>query len=141
MPFELSIVTPEGVRYHETVEQVVLPGVEGRFGVLPGHVRYLTPLDIGEAEIHGPEGTLTAAISDGFAEVTQEHVVVLVESCELASQIDVARAEQARERAETALAEARQEGEDRDARLADAALRRAVTRIEVARHAGAGTRH
>ena len=106
MPFELSIVTPQGESYHGSVESVVLPGSEGAFGVLPAHERFLTPLRIGAVEIRTGAETLYAAIADGFAEVGAGRVVVLVEGCELAHEIDVARAELDRDRAREGLAEA-----------------------------------
>jgi len=133
MPFELSIVTPEGTAFQESVSSVVLPGTEGQFGVLPGHVRFLTQLAIGEAVIQTSRGPRFAALSDGFAEVTQEHVVVMVETCEFGSSIDVARAERAKARAEAALAAARQSAHDDQLyRKEEAALRRALNRISIA---------
>lgn len=137
MPFELSIVTPEGVAFEESVSSVVLPGTEGQFEVLPGHVRFLTSLAIGEAVIKTERGTLYAALSDGFAEVTQDHVVVMVDTCEFSTDIDVARAERARTRAEAAIAQAKQSThEEHVFALEEAALRRAITRIEVAKSGG-----
>ena len=137
MPVELSIVTPEGVRFHEPVENVVLPGSEGAFGVLPGHVRFLAPLAIGEATVTSKGRTLFAALSDGFAEVTQEHVVVMVETCEFAEDIDLARAQRAKAAAETALAAARDKAhEDELFAREEAALKRAILRIQVATDGG-----
>lgn len=134
MPFDLSIVTPEGTVFQDAAASVVLPGSEGQFGVLPGHVRFLTPLVIGEAVIQTAQGARYAAISDGFAEVTQERVVVMVETCEFGSSIDLARAERAKSRAEAALAAARQSAhEDQLYKLEEAALRRAINRISVAK--------
>ena len=134
MPFELSIVTPAGTAFEESVTTVVLPGTEGQFGVLPGHVRFLTPLVIGEAVIQTPRGARYAALSDGFAEVTQDHVTVMVDTCELGSDIDVARAERAKVRAEQALVAARQSAHDESLfRREEAALRRAINRISTAK--------
>jgi F-type H+-transporting ATPase subunit epsilon len=103
MAFELTIVTPEGERFAGPVEAVVLPGSEGEFGVLEGHERFLSPLRIGSAEIRAGGATHWAALAEGFADVSGERVVVLVETCELAEDIDVARAERARGRAREAL--------------------------------------
>jgi F-type H+-transporting ATPase subunit epsilon len=137
MSFELSIVTPEGVAFEESVSSVLLPGSEGQFEVLPGHVRFLTSLVIGEAVIKCARGTLYAALSDGFAEVTQDHVVVMVDTCEFASDIDVARAERARARAEAAIAVAKQSAHEEHVFAAEeAALRRAIMRLEVAKSGG-----
>ncbi len=139
MPFLLSIVTPEGAAFEEPVNGVVLPGVEGQFEVLPGHVRFLTPLAIGEATIKTAHGARFAALSDGFAEVTQDHVTVMVDTCEFADEIDVARAQRARARAETALAAAKQSAHDADLfAREEAALKRAIARLQVASAGGSG---
>ncbi len=133
MPFELTIVTPQGEAYHGEVERVVLPGSEGDFGVLPDHERFLTPLRVGEVEITSRGEKLYAAIADGFAEVQGEQVAVLVESCELAADIDVARAERARDRAEQQLAQLdTDEARERPERLA-AAIERAKNRVAISK--------
>ena len=93
MPFDLTIVTPEGEAYRGSVERVVLPGSEGEFGVLANHERFLSPLRVGPVEILTAEGSLYAAVADGFAEVDGETVTVLVDSCELEHEIDAARAD------------------------------------------------
>ncbi len=133
MPFQLTIVTPQGEAYRGEAERVVLPGSEGDFGVLPDHERFLTPLRVGEVEIKSGGETLYAAIADGFAEVQGEQVAVLVESCELAANIDVARAEHARDRAEQQLAQLdTDEARERPERLA-AAIERAKNRLAISK--------
>jgi F-type H+-transporting ATPase subunit epsilon len=137
MAFDLSIVTPAGSAFQGTASSVVLPGLEGQFGVLTGHVRFLTALTIGEAVIETPKGRRFAALSDGFAEVSQEQVVVMVETCEFGNDVDVARAERAKARAEAALAAARQSSHDEKLlALEEAALKRAIARISAAREDG-----
>ena len=131
MPFDLQIVTPQGQAYAGQVDGIVLPGSEGQFGVLPDHERFLTPLATGEVEIRTGEGTLYAAVSEGFAEVQGEQVAVLVESCELAADIDVARAERARARAEEDLAATDADTERARHEQLEAALARAKNRLEV----------
>lgn len=141
MPFELIIVTPQGEVYRGAADRVVLPGAEGQFGVLPGHERFLSALRIGEVEMHTPDGkTVYGAMADGFAEVDGDQVVVLVESCEAADAIDVARAEVARDRAREGLEQlGRDENSERMAQF-EAALLRASNRLEVSRrHGGAGS--
>jgi F-type H+-transporting ATPase subunit epsilon len=92
--FELTIVTPEGEAYSGPVESVVLPGAEGEFGVLERHERYLAPLQPGPVQIKtGPGDPVWAAVSDGFADVSGEQVVVLVDRCALGNAIDRAAAE------------------------------------------------
>ncbi len=130
MAIELTIVTPEGQAFSGTVDSVVLPGSEGNFGVLEAHERFLSPLQIGEVEIQTAAGTQWAAISEGFADVNPQRAVVLVETCELASDIDKARAESAKNRAEASL-QSKADSEDSH-RLQQAALKRAAVRIQVA---------
>lgn len=133
MSLELVVVTPQGEAYRGEVERVVLPGSEGDFGVLEGHERFLCPLRIGEIQITRADGgTIGAAVSGGFADVGDSQAVVLAESCETADQIDIPRAEQARARAEEALA-ATADPEDSASFLEhDSALQRALNRIRVA---------
>lgn len=88
MALELVVVTPSGEALCEEVEQVVLPGEAGDFGVLESHERFLTPLSLGPMQIIGTGGSRWAALSSGFAEVDGTRVVVLVDSCALASDID-----------------------------------------------------
>ena len=77
----LSVVTPEGQAYEGPADTVVLPGSEGEFGVLPGHEAFLTALRIGPMTIQQPGGeTLHACVSQGFAEVHDDHVSVMVGS-------------------------------------------------------------
>jgi F-type H+-transporting ATPase subunit epsilon len=132
VPFQLTIVTPQGPAYEGAVASVVLPGSEGDFGVLPSHERLLAPLRIGEVQIRTADELLYAAIADGFAEVTGEEVVVMVESCEYARDVDVARAEHARERAEQGLASLADDADEKRIREFEAALARARNRIAVA---------
>ena len=104
MPFDLTIVTPAGEAYRGEAEGILLPGSEGDFGVLPDHERFLTPLRIGTIEITTSSGVIHAAIADGFAEVTGEQVAVLVDSCDLADDIDAAEAQRLHDEAAEALA-------------------------------------
>jgi F-type H+-transporting ATPase subunit epsilon len=134
MPVQLTIVTPEGVRFDGPVDRVVVPGSEGDFGVLPGHERFLSPVRIGELQLEVPGSNgRWAAVSDGFAEVTADKVLLMVETCEFAGDIDAARAERARARAEheMELLKARA-AEDLNYRLEEAALQRALIRLQVA---------
>jgi F-type H+-transporting ATPase subunit epsilon len=133
MSVELVIVTPQGEAYRGPVESVVLPGAEGEFGVLERHERFLTPLGIGAVAIRVGGETTYAAIASGFAEVGAEQVNVLVESCEVDGDIDVARAEMARDRAREGL-ERLGVDEDRERyEQFEQALQRAENRLEVSR--------
>lgn len=132
MALELSIVTPEREAFQGSVDDVVLPGVEGEFGVLERHERFLTALKIGEGRIHRDGQVLYAAVNEGFADVNAERVVVMVDTFEMAEEIDVARAEAARSRAEGRIEQLRHvENEERQLRLYELALQRAIIRIQV----------
>jgi F-type H+-transporting ATPase subunit epsilon len=128
----LEIVTIEGRVYDDQVNMVVAPGSEGVLGILPRHTPLLTALTFGELQIkkEGEEDQFFA-IGGGFMEVQPDHVVVLADSAERAEEIDVARAEAARRRAEELLARAKEEKVD-FIRI-EAALRRSVTRLKVGR--------
>ena len=136
MPFELVVVTPQGESFRGAVESVVLPGAEGEFGVLPSHERLLTPLKIGAIEIRIGSEMLYGAIAEGFAEVRGEEVAVLVDSCELAGEIDVARAELAKSRAEQDLSRLGTGGDAERYAQFEGALERAQNRIEVSQKKG-----
>jgi F-type H+-transporting ATPase subunit epsilon len=133
MPFELTIVTPEGEAYRGSVERVVLPGSEGEFGVLTNHERFLSPLRVGAVEILTAEGRLYAAVAAGFAEVDGNTVTVLVDSCELEHEIDTARANAALAAAQQYLDKAAGSDDPDRYRQFEAALERARTRIAVSR--------
>ena len=138
MPIQLTIVTPEGVRFEGPVDRVVVPGTEGDFGVLPGHERFLSPIQIGELELEVPGAkSRWAAVSDGFAEVSGDKVVLMVDSCEFAVDIDAARAERARARAESELDRLKQsKAEEQSFKLEEGALHRALIRLQVAKKVG-----
>lgn len=104
MAIELVVVTPEGEALSETVQQVVLPGEAGEFGVLESHERFLTPLQLGPMQILRDSGSEWAAITSGFAEVDGKRCVVLVDSCTLANEVDKAALEAAKAEAEGELA-------------------------------------
>jgi F-type H+-transporting ATPase subunit epsilon len=106
MALRLSIVTPARPLLDAEVEQVVAPGSEGEFGVLPGHAAFLVLLKPGVVRWIEAGRTRRAAISGGFAEVTQERVTVLAPVAELPEQIDPAEAERRRSEASTALSNA-----------------------------------
>ena len=117
MPIELCIVTPEGQAFSGPVEQVVLPGAEGDFGVLEGHERFLAPLRVGPLEIKDGSGSQWAAVSDGFAEVSAEQVTVLVDECQFAGEIDEAQLSAARSELSSSLSELSGSPEDERRRV------------------------
>lgn len=121
----LEIVTPERLVLSETVDEVVLPSVEGYLGVRPGHTPLLAQLDVGEISFRGDEGEKFLSVSGGFAEVLQGGVSILAETAELAEEIDAERAQRSRERAEAELKS------DPSGREAELRLKRALGRIRV----------
>lgn len=125
----LEIVTPERRVYSGEVRFVVLPGVEGELGILPAHAPLMTALDIGIIRVQHEGKTMKFAVSGGFAEVRDSRVVVLARTCEAAEEIDVARAEAAKARAESRLANPTP---DIDVARAEAALKRALNRLKAA---------
>lgn len=134
MALELVVVTPEGEAFSEAVQQVVLPGEAGRFGVLESHERFLTPLVRGPMQILKPGGAVEwAALSSGFAEVDGQKVVVLVDGCALKSEIDRSASENRRAEAarELALLADTPENAGERLRLAEIAAR-AELEVEVA---------
>lgn len=128
MSILVDIVTPERRLLSEEVDMVTLPGIDGQMGILRGHVPLLTLLDIGEIVLHQRNDTRHIAVGGGIVEVRPDKVTILAESAEQAEEIDLQRAEAARERARTSLAEA---GPKRDPN-AVAALRRSNLRLRVA---------
>lgn len=128
--FHLEIRTPEQLIYEGDVTSVHAPGVEGNFQILVGHIPFLTALDVGEIRIReSSETSQLMATSGGVFEVLRTGVTVLVETAEWASEIDVERAESARDRAQGQLTT---NAPDLNRPRAEAALARAQNRIKVA---------
>jgi len=127
---KIDVVTAERVVYSAEVDAVIAPGMEGQLGILPHHAPLMTTLQSGELVIRKGGQEESLAISGGFLEVRPDHVIVLADQAERAEEIDVARAEAARKRAEERLKEGRAAGTD--AATAEMALRRALARLSVA---------
>ena len=123
----LELVTPERLLLSEEVDEVVAPGYEGEFGVLPEHTQYLAILNIGLLRYRKGSENRVIALGGGFAEVTPERVVVMAETAERAEEIDVERARRARDRAEATLKEVTLD--DETYAKAYAALQRALVRM------------
>lgn len=130
-PIELIVVTPERQLMRERAGEVQLPGADGYLGVLPGHAPLMTEIGIGELSYHDVAGKESAhlALVRGFAEVLPDRVTILAETAERAEEIDLARAEAARARAEKRLASG---DTNIDWDRASIALQRALIRIQVA---------
>ena len=126
----LEVVTPDRLVLSTEAEVVVCPGAEGQFGVLPGHIPFLSALEIGEMYYKAGGKTEYLAVSGGFAEVTGEKVTIVAESAEVGREIDVERAKRALERAEKRVAAGK--AAEIDWARAEAAMRRSLMRMKVA---------
>jgi F-type H+-transporting ATPase subunit epsilon len=134
MPLTVEIVTAEKVVYsQEGVDEVVAPGVDGEFAVLPEHAAFITTLAPGEMRILKGGDEEAMAITGGFFEVRNDRVVILADAAERVEEIDIARAEAARQKAEQALLERE---EMVDLVQVEASLRRALARLRVAEKRG-----
>jgi F-type H+-transporting ATPase subunit epsilon len=126
----LDIVTAEQSVYSEDVDMVIAPGVQGQLGVLPHHAPLMTMLEPGELIVRKGSEETYMAVSGGFLEVRPDRVIVLADSAERAEEIDIARAEEAKRRAEKRLEE--KYTPEVDAARAEAALRRSLVRLKIA---------
>jgi F-type H+-transporting ATPase subunit epsilon len=129
---QLIVVTPERQLLRESVVEVTVPGLEGQLGILPGHAPLMTELGIGELSYRTSRSShpIVLAVIGGFGEVLPDRVTVLAETAERAEEIDLARAEEAKARAEKRLA-AGDTNIDWD--RANIALQRSIIRIQIAR--------
>lgn len=126
----LDIVAAERVVYTDDVDSVLLPGVEGELGILPGHTPLLTVLKPGVLRVKKGDEEILIAVSGGFAEVEGKRVIILADAAERAEEIDEARAEAARQRATLALSDRKVDNVD-FAKI-EVSLRRSLVRLKVA---------
>jgi F-type H+-transporting ATPase subunit epsilon len=129
----LEIVTPERALVSEQVDEVELPGSQGYFGVLPGHAPLLATLQVGEMWYRTGQEKHYLAVAFGFVEVLPDRVTVLAQIAEKAHEIDVARAEAAKKRAEERVAQAPHSAMDFE--RARVALMKSLIRLQVASRA------
>jgi F-type H+-transporting ATPase subunit epsilon len=126
----LEIITPEQTVVKEEVDMVEAKGANGEFGILPGHTQFLTTLEIGEIRYMKEGVTTHLSASNGFAEVVEDKVVMLLDTAEPAEEIDIERAKRALERAEAALKTV--SFDHAEYLMYEMALYRAIARISVA---------
>jgi F-type H+-transporting ATPase subunit epsilon len=131
---ELQIVTPDRAIVKEQVDEVEIPGVNGYFGVLPGHTPLLAALSVGELWYRKGQEKTYLAIAHGFAEVLPDRVTILAQLAERAEEIEVERAEAARARAAKRL----DQRSDVDFTRAGIALMKSMTRLQVSSRAASG---
>ena len=127
---KLEIVTPEAVTFSENVEMVTLPGVEGEMGIYPMHVPLMTQIVPGEIAVRRSGQEVLLAVGEGFVEITGESVSVLTDMAITADNIDEAKAEEARKRAEARLSE---KLSDEESAVVQAALANSVVQLNVKR--------
>lgn len=128
--FQLEIVTPTRLLVKDAAEEAQIPGATGYLGILPGHAPLITELGVGEITYKSSGTTHTLAVAWGFAEVLPDKVTILAEAAERPQEIDVARAQKAKERAEERL---KSNAANVDYARAEDALRRAESRLDVAK--------
>jgi F-type H+-transporting ATPase subunit epsilon len=127
---DLTIVTPERSVVHEQVDELQIPGAEGYLGILPGHAPLFSELKVGEVGYRKGETWFFLSVAWGFVEVQSNQVRILAETAERAHEIDLERANRAKQRAEERISKG---GDDVDYRRALVALERALVRIQVSR--------
>jgi F-type H+-transporting ATPase subunit epsilon len=125
---QIEVVTPERMVVKDIADDVQIPGKDGYLGILPGHAPLITELAVGEISYRHAGQTKRLSVAWGFAEVLPDKVTILAETAERADEIDVSRAQTAKQRAEDELKKAGANGDE----SAQVALLRANTRIEVA---------
>lgn len=126
---KVEIITAERVVLQDEVDMVVAPGTEGQLGILPHHVPLLTALKVGELRLKKGQEEISLAVTGGFLEVQPDRVIVLADAAERAEEIDIARAELAKRRAEERLAKRTTEF---DLARADVSLARSLVRLKIA---------
>jgi F-type H+-transporting ATPase subunit epsilon len=130
--FQLEIVTPSRLLVKEAAEEAQIPGASGYLGILPGHAPLITELAVGVITYKSSGATHTLSVAWGFAEVLPDKVTILAEAAEHPQEIDTARAQKAKERAEDRL---KSNNPEIDYTRAEDALQRAETRLSVAQEA------
>jgi F-type H+-transporting ATPase subunit epsilon len=127
--FQLEIVTPEKMVVRDAAEEMQIPGKNGYLGILPGHAPLITELAVGEISYRNNGYTHHLAVAWGFAEVLPDKVTILAETAERPEEIDVKRAQEAKQRAEERL---KSGSTETDYARAQDAVQRAETRLQVA---------
>ena len=126
---KLDIVTPQKISYSEEINVLEAPAIDGLIGILPGHAPLVTALEIGVLRVVRNQEEIMISISEGFMEVKPDQIKVVVRTAELPQEINVERAEEAKERAESRLNNGDKKNDETRAK---AALERAIARLKVA---------
>ncbi len=129
--FPLEIVTPDRLFFNDEVERVIVRGTEGDLAILKNRAPLVTPLRIGKIRVFKDGEEKVATCVSGYIKVTKEKTTIITDACEWPEEIDVERAEEAKERAEERL---KDRPKDLDVARAEAALKRAINRLDVAKY-------
>lgn len=125
----LEIITPEGITYKDDVQEAIAPTATGEIAILPNHANLVTKVIPGELIIKKSNKTQSLAITEGFLEVGENHIVILANYAIKAEDISIAKAEKAKKRAEHLLKE---RTSDKDFRIAEGELRKALLELKIA---------
>lgn len=125
-----EIITPDKIVFRDEISSITLPTQEGEITILPGHIPLVAPVRPGEIMIKKDDTTRHMAVMRGFVETSGDNIRLIAEAAELAEEIDERRAEEARQRAEKAVTDAKDQREFADA---TASLERALTRIKISK--------
>ncbi len=125
----LEIITPEKIVYKEEIEEIVIPTVNGQIAILPNHIGLLTQIVTGEIIIKKSNKTESIAITGGFLEVDKNHLTVLADYAKKAEDIEIAKVEEARKKAERLM---REKTSDRDFKIAEAELLKSLLQLKIA---------
>lgn len=126
--FHLEIVTPDRLFFSEEVDSVIVRGIAGDLAILKGRAPMTTPLKIGKVRIFKGEEEIIAAVVDGYISVVNNKTTIVTEAAEWPHEIDIERANEAKERAETRI---NNKSDNIDIARAELALKRAINRLEV----------
>lgn len=130
MKLDLEIITPTEVVFKDEADEVIIPTVDGEIAILPNHVGLLTKIKPGELTVKKSGKEIHLAITGGFLEISENKVSILADYAVRAENIEIARAEEARQRAERAMKE---KGSENNFLVADAELRKSLLELKVAR--------
>lgn len=130
MNLYLSIITPEKIIYKDQIDEAIVPTTTGQISILPGHIGLITEISPGELVIKKENGKQQSiAITDGFLEVSRNQITILANFAVIAENINLAKAEEAKKRAENLMKE---KVTEKDFRIAEAELRKAILELKVA---------
>jgi len=129
MSILLEIITPEGIKYKDEVEEAIVPTTTGEITILPNHVNLVSKVSPGELVIKKNNKSYSIIVTDGFLEIQKNHIIILANYAIRAENINIAKTEEAKKRAENLMKE---KISDKDFRIAEADLRKAILELKIA---------